>query len=128
MRALAGWHSRNIAVEQSNRPGIGREFPGDQIEQRGLTCAVWADDQATFALLDVEIHIAGHAQPAEGFGEPVYDQSAHCRGPAVIGKLALLLPRQSERVSRTAPGTRPSGMNTTIATKMAPSMKFQRST
>ena len=39
-----------------------------------------------------------------------------------------LIARHAARDSRAMPGTRPSGMNTTIATKMAPSMKFQRTT
>ena len=113
-----------------NRTAIRRELASDQIEQGGLTRTVWADDQAAFALLDVEIDVAGDAQSTEGFGQLVDDQSVHCRRPAAIGKvgLALALPRQIERVSRTMPGTRPSGMNTTMATKIAPSMKFQRST
>src|SRR3974377_986036 len=113
-----------------NRTSIGREFAGDQVEQRSLARAVWSNDQAAFALFDIEVDIASDAQSAEGFGEPVNDQSTHCRGPAVIGKFdfVLSLLRQIERVSRATPGTRPSGMNTTIATKIAPSMKFQRST
>src|SRR6201981_34126 len=113
-----------------NRTGIRRDLAGDQVEQRGLARAVWSDDQAAFALFNIEVDIARDAQSAERFGEPVDDQSAHCRGPAVSGKFALVLalPRQIERVSRTTPGTRPSGMKTTIATKIAPSMKFQRST
>ncbi len=36
--------------------------------------------------------------------------------------------RHAERASRAAPGTRPSGMKMTMATKIAPSMKFQRVT
>src|ERR1700739_1924288 len=113
-----------------NRTGIRRDLAGHQVEQRGLARAVWPDNQAAFAWFDIEVDVAGDAQSTEGFGEPVDDQSAHCRGPAVIGKFALVLARvrQIALVSRTTPGTRPSGMNTTIATKIAPSMKFQRST
>src|SRR6516165_4092541 len=113
-----------------NRTSIRRELAGNQVEQSGLARAVWSDDQAALALFDIEVDVASDAQSAERFGEPVDDQSAHCRGPAAIGKfdLAPALPRQIERVSRATPGTRPSGMNTTIATKIAPSIKFQRST
>src|SRR6516164_1003977 len=113
-----------------NRTGIRRELASNQVEQRSLARAVWPVDQAALALFDIEVHVASDAQSAERFSEPVDDQSAHCRGPAVIGKfdLVLALSRQIERVSRATPGTRPSGINTTIATKIAPSMKFQRST
>ena len=44
----------------------------------------------------------------------------------LAGRRPLAPARHAERASRTAPGTRPSGMNTTMATKMAPSMKFHR--
>ena len=40
---------------------------------------------------------------------------------------AIRVPRSPMRHSRTQPGTSPSGMNTTISTKIAPSTKFQRS-
>ena len=45
-------------------------------------------------------------------------------GAVARGRHALAAHRQS----RTVPGTKPSGMKTTMTTKMAPRTKFQRST
>ncbi len=81
---------------------------------------------------DIETDVRGDAQAAERLAEVGDDERA--RGFRVHGfrsASAAALPRrvtlrQAERVNRAAPGTRPSGMNTTMATKMAPSMKFQR--
>ena len=39
-------------------PAVGRQFAGDQVEQRRLAGAVRADDQPPFAGLDVEVDVA----------------------------------------------------------------------
>ena len=68
-------------------------------------------------------------RPAERLAELVDDERAHClvtASEAAVFCRALDL--SADRARRTAPGTSPSGMNTTMATKMAPSMKFQRVT
>src|SRR5262249_59050845 len=59
--------------------------------------------------------------------------AATARPIGTVGKLdenqIRYTPRRDwrKRASRVVPGTRPSGMKTTITTKIAPSMKFHRS-
>ena len=122
----------DVAAEQSDGAGIRQQFAGDQIEQGGLAGAVRADDQPTFPRRDREVDLRGDVQAPERLAQGADGERAHGFGSASdIGRAAVSgrrSERQAERASRAAPGTRPSGMNTTIATKMAPSRKFQRST
>src|SRR5580704_2268855 len=136
MGAFAARRPRDVAVEQLDRAGVGLQLAGDQIEQGGLAGAVRADDQAALARLDFEIDVGGDAKAAERFAQAFDGKRGHGFGSAagaggcVTGTtfFAALIARHAERDSRAMPGTRPSGMNTTMATKMAPSMKFQRTT
>ena len=57
----AARHARDVVAEQLDRAAVGREFAGDQVEQRGLAGAVRADDQPPLARRDVEIDVAGDA-------------------------------------------------------------------
>src|SRR5580700_7869639 len=136
MGALAARHLGDVAVEQLDRAGVGKQLAGNEIEQRGLAGAVRADDQPALARLDFETDVGGDAQAAERFTQALDGKRGHGFGSAagaagcVTGTtfFAPLIARHAERDSRAMPGTRPSGMNTTMATKMAPSMKFQRTT
>src|SRR5262249_37777357 len=119
------------AIEQQDRPAVRRELSHDEVEQRGLAGAVRTDDQPPLARLDDEIDVGGDAQAAERLAEPVDDERGHGVAPAPSAAPALRRPRSERhpiRHSRALPGTRPSGMKRTMSTKMAPSMKFQRST
>src|SRR5581483_8454698 len=101
---------------------------GDEIEQRGFAGAVRTDDQPALAGFDRQIDAAGDAETAERFAQTADGECAHgirSTDRTTFGRLIL---RTAERNSRATPGTRPSGMNTTMATKIAPSMKFQRTT
>src|SRR5664280_1549100 len=127
MRAAPARRLGNVLPEQMDRAFVGRDLAGDQIEQRGLAGAVGADDQPAFARLDIEIDIAGDAQAAERFTQAADGERAHGL-PSGAGALAgAFILRQASRHSRALPGTRPSGIKMTMATKMAPSRKFQRS-
>jgi hypothetical protein len=53
-----------LAVE-SDLTGVGPVQPGDQIEQRRLSCAVWADQPRDLAALDRERNIVDGDNPAE---------------------------------------------------------------
>src|SRR5580692_4131782 len=137
MGALAARHLGDVAVKQLDRAAIGKKLAGDEIEQRGLAGAVRADDQPALAWLDFQADVGGDAQAAARFAQALDGKRGHgfgsttgaagCVTGAAFG-FAPLIARHAERDSRAMPGTRPSGMNTTMATKMAPSMKFQRTT
>ncbi len=136
MGALAARHLGDVAVEQLDRAAVGKKLAGDEIEQRGLAGAVRPDDQPALARLDFQIDVGGDAQAAERFAQALDGKRGHGFGSTagaagcVTGTTFFvpLIARHAERDSRAMPGTRPSGMNTTMATKMAPSMKFQRTT
>ena len=88
-------------------PMMSRRSPGcDREVDRG------GDAQAAERLVQVAHLERGHG-PASRFRA-----GAGARGPRIA---------MAQRQNRTQPGTSPSGMNTTISTKMAPSTKFQRS-
>src|SRR5262249_878691 len=116
-----------VAVEK-DRAGVGGDLAGDQVEQRGLGGAVWADDEPPFAGRNVECDVGGHAQAAEGLVEVLHAERGHgLRSPSLAdgagcGRWACRLAFQS----RTVPGSRPSGMNVMMRTKMMPSTMFQR--
>src|SRR5262245_44531757 len=130
MRAAAARHPGDVLVEQMDRAGVRRDLAGDLVEQGGLAGAVWADDQTPLTRRDDEIDVGGDAQPAERLAERVDGERGHPCAPVLgAGACAGGLPRSrvhKARLSRTAPGTRPSGMKMTMATKMAPSTRFQR--
>src|SRR5436190_1763915 len=94
-----------------------------------------ADDEPTLARLDVQVDVGGDAQAAECLAELVDGERTHCVGSAGFGSAlaasTTLLRRRNARQpcrhSRAVPGTRPSGIRMTMATKIAPSRKFQRS-
>src|SRR5438105_13403280 len=76
-RAPPGGNAGDVAVEQRDRPAIGPELAGDQVEERRLAGAVRADDQSPLARLDGEIHRVGDAETAERFVEPADEERAH---------------------------------------------------
>src|SRR6516164_1122294 len=86
MRAFAARQLRNIALKQTHRTGVRRKLAGDQIEQRSLACAVRADDQTAFALLDIEVDVTGNSKSTERFAEIINGEHAHCRGPATAAE------------------------------------------
>src|SRR5579884_569993 len=109
-----------------DRAAVRVQLAGDEIEQRGLTGTVRADDQAAFARFDRKAHVIGDAQPAEGLAQCADRERCHGLICVIDAGCTRLSRRHNERDSRIVPGTKPSGMNTTIATKIAPSMKFHR--
>src|SRR5262245_64110088 len=142
----AAGHAHELAAEQADGARVGPQFAGDQVEERGLAGAVRADDQPPLAGLDAHVHVAGDAQPAERLPQAAELERAHAPSPVPL-PMALPVPlpcgtaaiaagparrghqrRTTQRHSRREPGTSPSGMKTTMATKIAPSTKFQRST
>src|SRR5712692_8982431 len=113
MGAPAAGHLRDVPIEEGDGAAVRAELAGDEVEQRRLARAIRADDEPALPRLNAQAHVGGDAEAAEPLLEPANGQRAH-------------RPR-TRRASRTAPGTSPSGMNTTMATKMAPRTKFQRS-
>src|SRR5262249_53612646 len=123
-------HAGDVAVEQRDRPTVGLELACDQVEERRLPRAVGPDDQAPLARLDLERHVGGDAEAAERLAEMVHAERAH-RPPSPPRAGTAAAPRgrpaaRAQRQTRTVPGTSPSGMNTTIRPKIAPSTKSQR--
>src|SRR5262245_41749557 len=146
VRAPAARHARDVAPEERDRARVGSKLSGDEVEQRGLARAIGADDQAPLSRLDEEIHTGRDPEAPERLLEATHGERAHRpafspgagtraasaagvraasgAGPAPRGRRAPVAKRQR----RAVPGTSPSGMKTTITTKMAPRTKFQRST
>src|SRR6185312_9193994 len=131
MRAAAARQAGDVFAEEPDAAAIRPELAGDEVEQRRLARAVGADDQAALARRDIEVHIGGDTQAAEGFDQVAQLERAHpALPPPVRSAAAARGPRrrdQAHRHSRTEPGTKPSGMKMTMATKIAPSTRFQRS-
>src|SRR5436190_6803759 len=131
MRPAAARDAGDIAVEEMDRPAVRGELPHDEIEQRSLAGPVRSDDQAPLSRLDEKIDIGGDIETAEGLPQMLDGKRAHCFEPELFAPAAALSrPRSTpdpRRHSRAVPGTRPSGIKMTMATNMAPSMKFQRS-
>src|SRR6185437_1376618 len=132
MRAAARRVVDDFAPEEPDRPGLRPDLAGDEVEERRLAGAVRPDHQATLARLDPEIDVGGDAQSAEGLGEAADLERSHwplpwLRRPAGMAPRRPRNDTQAQRHRRTDPGTKPSGMKMTIATKMAPSTTFQRS-
>src|SRR6266849_3090787 len=135
MRSVPARDPRDVPAEERDRPAVGPELAGHQVEERRLARAVRADDQAPLPCLHREIHRGGDEQAAEGLRQALHGQRDrwpdHWAGPspgAATAATARVAGRAvARRHSRATPGTSPSGMKTTIATKMAPSTKFQRS-
>src|SRR5262245_5024362 len=124
-------HARDVAVEERDRPAVGLELAGDQVEQRGLPRAIGPDDEPPLARLDGERHVGGDPEAAERLAEVLHAERAH-RPPSLPGAGTTAASRgrpaaRAQRQSRAVPGTSPSGMNTTMTTKIAPSTKFHRS-
>src|SRR6185437_10739330 len=102
----------------------------DEIEKRRLAGAVGADDQPPLAFRYRQVHRAGDTQAAERLVQVMQCQRGHpppSWRTAGTGAARALRDGIAQRHSRAQPGTSPSGMNTTISTKMAPRTKFQRS-
>src|SRR4051794_14136841 len=106
MGALVGPQRRDLFAEQENIALVDGQVARDQVEERGLAGAVGADDQAALAGLDGQRDAVDRRQATEGLVQVRDLKRSH---------------------SLFAPGTTPSGMNTTIATKTKPSSMFQRS-
>src|SRR4051794_18488774 len=111
-----------LMADQRNCTVVHREFAGDQVEQGRLAGAVWADDQPPLAGLDIKVEAASNTQSAERFLQAADRQSRHG-----APRFLLLRGSRQRRTRRSVPGTNPSGMKITMATKIAPSRKFHRS-
>src|SRR6476659_8897908 len=129
MRPATARNARDVLPEQLDGARVGCDLAGDQVEQRGLAGAVRPDDQPPFARRDVEIDVAGDVQSAERLTQPRDRERTHCVGSVSPGMLGLFLSRRpkASRTSRAVPGTSPSGIRMTMATKTKPSSIFQRS-
>src|SRR5262249_9718934 len=125
MRPPAAGNADKLAAEQADGARVGPQFAGDQVEQRGLAGAVWADDQPPLARLDAPLDVASDAQPTERLLQAADLERAHWpsslllpRGTAAIaaGPAKSCRDRRTpQRHSRREPGTRPSGMKMTMA-------------
>ena len=126
---MAGRRAGYIVAEQSDAAGIGPQLAGDEVEECGLAGTVLTNDEATLTWGDSEVHRRGDAQTAERFVQVTHLERGHRPISRFSAGAAAPEPRVAivHRHSRTQPGTNPSGMNTTIKTKIAPSTKFQRS-
>src|SRR5665213_2450847 len=124
MRAAARRQARELLTEQRHRAAIGAQLAGDQVEQRRLAGAVGTDDEAALARRDGEIDAARDAEAAERLLELSDRQRGHGRASSAA---RAARPLNRRRTSRVVPGTKPSGMKMTMATKIAPSSMFQRS-
>src|SRR5689334_10169365 len=129
MRAPPAWHLGDVMTKQMYRTGIRGQFSCNQVEKRGLSGAIGSDDQPALARFYIEVDAVRDAQAAERFAQSGNSQRAHGFAPAPLGTLPVSLwrLRQIIRHKRALPGTSPSGIKMTIATKIAPSRKFQRS-
>src|SRR3974390_2382230 len=104
-----------------NRSTVGRDFASDQVEQRGLAGTVRADDQPPLARRDIEIDFIGDVQAAERLAEAREGERAHGLASVATTLPGKLFFCHISCHSRALPGTRPSGIRMTIATKIAPS-------
>src|SRR5262249_46351892 len=129
VRAAAARNARDILTEEVHRSRIRGQFACDQVEKRGLAGAVRPDDQTAFARFDTEVDAVRDAQAAERLAQGRDSQRVHGFASAPLDTLTVPLwrLRQIIRNKRALPGTSPSGIKITMATKMAPSRKFQRS-
>src|SRR6185437_5773970 len=77
MRAAAARQAGDVFAEEPDAAAIRPELAGDEVEQRRLARAVGADDQAALARRDIEVHIGGDTQAAEGFDQVAQLERAH---------------------------------------------------
>src|SRR5262249_30198287 len=129
MSTAPAWYVRDVLTEELDRSGIWRDLSSDQVEQRCFARAIRADDQPSLAGFDVEIDVGRDVKATKRFAKAGDSERAHDLASALPG-IALELGsrlRHARRQKRMVPGTRPSGIRITMATKMAPSRKFQRS-
>ena len=70
-RARRGGRGRvgHVGAAEHDRAGVGLQEARDQVEQRGLTRAVGADDPEDLALAQVEGDVVDRGDAAEGAGE-----------------------------------------------------------
>src|SRR5262245_18573044 len=127
--AMAG-HARDVAVEQDDGTGIGRDFAGNKVEQGGLACAIGTDDQPPLAGRHRERDPSGDTQAAERLAQTADAECGHLvLSPSRRRPGRLALSRNAVhpfRHRRIRPGTSPSGMKVMMRTKMRPSTRFQR--
>src|SRR5207249_2467711 len=89
VRTLAAGRARDIAAEQRNGAGIGCDLAGDQVEERSLASAVWADDEPTLAWLHNKVDIAGDAQAPERLAQRSDGERSHEVGSPAGRRAAL---------------------------------------
>src|SRR4051794_36208171 len=132
MRALVGGLPGHVLPEDPDLALRRREVARDEIEERGLAGAVGPEQQPPFSSRNTHRDIADGRQPAEEAikSGDLQNRCRHRAGSlAMEGASAALSARGrllKERTQRVMPGTRPSGMNKTITTKMTPSRISQR--
>src|SRR6185437_281288 len=126
VRPAPAGHARDVLAEQRDRAGVGGQLACNEVKQRGLAGAVRSDDQTALAGLHVEVDAASDAQAAERFRQGIDGERAHGFASVLPAGVPPSL-RRARRHSRAEPGTNPSGIRMTMATKIAPSSMFQRS-
>ena len=103
------------AIEQ-DAPGIDREHAGDQVENRGLTRAVWADKRGAHAAPDRKRQILDHAQAAEmlAHGFETKDGVGRAHPVRSFGNPTCSARVKPKRRRNCAPVTSPSGRSAMI--------------
>src|SRR5207247_420830 len=78
----------DVLAPEQDLPAVGREEPGDQIDERRLAGAVGADEREHLPLLDREIHVVHGVGVAEILDEILGDQEAHVSSPSSSARRA----------------------------------------
>ena len=99
------------APNRLTRPSVASKGAGDAVEQRGLACAVRADQHAPLARCDGKRNIVDRAQSAENFREPVDGDRGRTHAPS---------PRLPERQRAINP-MMPCGAHSTVTMNTMPS-------
>ena len=68
---------RNILSQKRNRPSGELQIRGDQIENRALSCPIWADERQDLPFMDVEVQPIDRRQPSEMFREVSHLKQSH---------------------------------------------------
>ena len=141
--ALVRREDRHILAEEADQTRRREKIPGDAVEQRGLACAVRAENGSPFARFHRKRDVRDSGQCAEHLADAAQferiagggiacprqvhpgrrDGRVHAPSPVVAALRAVTCARQRSH----RPST-PSGENSTIARKPIPMMSLKRST
>ena len=101
---LMGLGLGNVLAAVDDMPAGGGVDAGDEVEEGGLSRAVWPQESLDFPLFNEEVQVVHDSQPAKAFGQARGFQQPHFGSPPFIMSAISFFSARFSLAARILPG------------------------